>query len=39
MIGNHDMYWDIAADIYSPPNFDSTKKYLAIISAHPILAG
>ena len=29
-------YWDIAADIYFPPGFDSTKKYPAIISAHPI---
>ena len=36
MIRNHDMYWDIAADIYFPPNFDKTKKYPAIISAHPI---
>jgi len=29
-------YWDIAADLYFPPDFDSTKKYPAIISAHPI---
>lgn len=29
-------YWDIAADVYFPPNFDATKKYPAIISAHPI---
>ncbi|TWI33900.1 alpha/beta hydrolase [Paracoccus sulfuroxidans] len=36
MIRNHDMYWDIAADIYFPPNFDKTKKYPAIISAHPL---
>src|SRR5215831_1663436 len=35
-IRNKDMYWDIAADIYFPPAFDKTKKYLAIISAHPI---
>ena len=28
--------WDIAADLYFPPNFDETKKYPAIISAHPI---
>lgn len=35
-IRNHDMYWDIAADIHFPPNFDKTKKYPAIISAHPI---
>jgi fermentation-respiration switch protein FrsA (DUF1100 family) len=30
------MYWDIAADILFPPNFDEQKKYPAIISAHPI---
>ncbi len=30
------MYWDIAADIHFPPNFDKSKKYPAIISAHPI---
>jgi len=30
------MYWDIAADIHFPPNFDEKKKYPAIISAHPI---
>ncbi len=35
-IRNKDMYWDIAADIYFPPNFAKTKKYPAIISAHPI---
>ena len=35
-IRNKDMYWDIAADIYFPPNFDEKKKYPAIISAHPI---
>ncbi|WP_370261365.1 alpha/beta hydrolase [Limnobacter sp.] len=29
-------YWDIAADLYYPPNFDESKKYPAIISAHPI---
>jgi fermentation-respiration switch protein FrsA (DUF1100 family) len=33
---NSDMYWHIAADIHFPPNFDETKKYPAIISAHPI---
>jgi len=33
---NHDMYWDIAADIHFPPNFDKSTKYPAIISAHPI---
>lgn len=35
-IRNHDMYWDIAADIHFPPGFDERKKYPAIISAHPI---
>ncbi|OXJ08179.1 alpha/beta hydrolase [Burkholderia sp. AU6039] len=30
------VYWDIAADIHFPPNFDEGKKYPAIISAHPI---
>ena len=33
---NRGMYWDIAADIHFPPDFDKTKKYPAIISAHPI---
>jgi len=33
---NRDMYWDIAADIHFPPDFDKTRKYPAIISAHPI---
>ena len=33
---NHDMYWHIAADIHFPPDFDETRKYPAIISAHPI---
>ncbi|WP_228412800.1 alpha/beta hydrolase [Chryseobacterium sp. G0162] len=28
--------WDVAADLYFPPNFDENKKYAAIISAHPI---
>ena len=35
-IHNPDMCWDIAADIHFPPNFDESKKYPAIISAHPI---
>ena len=35
-IRTYDMYWDIAADIRFPPNFDKSKKYPAIISAHPI---
>ncbi|PWY82559.1 alpha/beta-hydrolase [Aspergillus eucalypticola CBS 122712] len=28
--------WDIAADIYFPPNFDPKLKYPAVVSAHPI---
>lgn len=28
--------WDVAADLYFPPNFDENKTYAAIISAHPI---
>jgi fermentation-respiration switch protein FrsA (DUF1100 family) len=35
-IRNYDMYWDIAADIHFPPNFDKSSKYPAVISAHPI---
>lgn len=30
------VYWDIAADIHFPPDFNAEKKYPAIISAHPI---
>lgn len=33
---NRDMYWDIAADLHFPPDFDKTKKYPGIMSAHPI---
>lgn len=33
---NYDMYWEIAADIHFPPDFDEAKTYPAIISAHPI---
>ncbi|WP_447826575.1 alpha/beta hydrolase [Aeromonas hydrophila] len=29
-------YSTIAADVYLPPNFDKSKKYPSIISAHPI---
>ncbi len=29
-------YWNIAADLHFPPDFDEKKKYPAIISAHPI---
>lgn len=30
------LYWDIAANIYYPENFNESKKYPVIISAHPI---
>jgi uncharacterized protein len=30
------LYSDVAADIHFPPDFSETKKYPAIISAHPI---
>ncbi|UWF51467.1 alpha/beta hydrolase [Pseudomonas sp. N3-W] len=30
------LYWNIAADIYFPADFNAGKKYPAIISAHPI---
>ena len=33
---NPDMYWDIAADIYFPPNFDENTSYPTIVAAHPI---
>lgn len=33
---NQDMAWDIAAGIHFPPEFDASKKYPAIVSAHPI---
>lgn len=29
-------YWDIAADLHLPPDFDDKKTYPAIVSAHPI---
>lgn len=29
-------YWDIAADIYFPPDFGKSEKYPAIVSVHPI---
>lgn len=35
-IRNPGMAWDIAADIHFPPGFDKTKRYPAVISAHPI---
>lgn len=30
------LYWDIAADLIFPANFDENKKYPVIISTHPI---
>ncbi|MFT4124939.1 MAG: alpha/beta hydrolase [Gordonia sp. (in: high G+C Gram-positive bacteria)] len=33
---NPDMYWEIAADLYLPPDFDETTTYPAIVTAHPI---
>lgn len=33
---NKDMHWEIAADIYFPENFDTTKTYPTVVSAHPI---
>ncbi|MGP5931135.1 alpha/beta hydrolase [Corynebacterium glyciniphilum] len=33
---NADMYWDIAASIYFPPQFDEHQTYPTIVSAHPI---
>ncbi|MFT3716162.1 MAG: alpha/beta hydrolase [Gordonia sp. (in: high G+C Gram-positive bacteria)] len=33
---NPDMYWDIAADLYLPADFDESVQYPAVICAHPI---
>lgn len=33
---NDDMYWDIAATIYYPSEFDESTAYPAVVSAHPI---
>lgn len=33
---NPDMYWDIAADLYFPADFDRTKQYPTVVCAHPI---
>lgn len=33
---NPDMYWDIAADIHFPTDFDETRTYPTIVAAHPI---
>ena len=35
-IRNPGMYWDIAANIHFPPNFDAGKRYPAVVSNHPI---
>lgn len=35
-IRNPGMYWDIAANILVPPDFDASKRYPAVISNHPI---
>lgn len=32
---NHDMAWDIAANILTPPNFDKAKTYPTLVSVHP----
>ncbi|MGC3956296.1 MAG: alpha/beta hydrolase [Propionicimonas sp.] len=33
---NPDMYWDIAADLYLPADFDESASYPTIVCAHPI---
>ncbi|MFT4130907.1 alpha/beta hydrolase [Labrys sp. (in: a-proteobacteria)] len=35
-IRNPGMYWDIAANLHFPPNFDASKHYPAVVSNHPI---
>lgn len=35
-IRNPSMYWDIAANIHFPPNFEAGKRYPAVVSNHPI---
>ncbi|MFS8048104.1 alpha/beta hydrolase [Rhizobium sp. BR 314] len=35
-IRNPGMYWDIAANIHFPPDFNAGKQYPAVISNHPI---
>lgn len=35
-IRNPGMYWDIAANIHFPPNFDAGKRYPAVVANHPI---
>ena len=33
---NGDMFWDMAADLHFPPQFDETRTYPAVVAAHPI---
>ncbi|MFP5023100.1 alpha/beta hydrolase [Pseudonocardia phyllosphaerae] len=33
---NADMYWDIAADLHLPPDFDPARTWPAVVVAHPI---
>lgn len=33
---NRDMYWDIAADLHFPADFDQSKTYPTVVAAHPI---
>lgn len=35
-IRNPGMYWDIAANIHFPPDFDAGNRYPAVVSNHPI---
>ncbi len=35
-IRNRDMYWDMAADIHLPADFDAQQSYPTIVVAHPI---
>ena len=35
-IRNPGMYWDIAATIHFPPDFDAGKRYPVVVSNHPI---
>lgn len=35
-IRNPGMYWDIAANLHFPPDFDATKRYPAVVSNHSI---
>lgn len=35
-IRNPGMFWDIAANIHFPPDFDASRRYPALVSNHPI---